>query len=96
MNFPVRVAIAPLPDAPAPAPVEPDGQPDGGFGLTDDYHVEFTPAGKTALALVSLRKRLAARTKGHLTARDRKNLLRHCKQLGFNEVWINFVLGVEQ
>lgn len=97
MNLPMRVSITPLPDAPSPIieAVEAAAQSDGFDALTR-CHVEFAPIGKTALALISLRKRLAARTKGHLTARDRKNLVRHCKLLGFNEVWTIFVLGGEQ
>ena len=55
--------------------------------------VEFSVAGETALALVNLRKSLAACNGGQLGTRDRNRLIRRCRRLGFNAVWTRFVLG---
>jgi len=57
--------------------------------------IQFSQEGKAALALVTRRKCMVAANGGLLSPRDRGNLIRRCRQLGFDNTWIRFVLGVQ-
>ena len=57
--------------------------------------IQFSPDGKRALCLANYRKFRAAQNGGILSVRDRNYLIRYCKRLGFSQVWIKFVLGVQ-
>ncbi len=93
MNLPLTVSVSPLPGTPAPGVSAPAPEPADGFDPLGRCHVELAPEGKTALALASLVKRLAAKCGGRLTLRDRQNVERECRRVGFNEDWTAFVLG---